>query len=132
MQITKEDNFIVFKPENAHFSTDLSSKMEKTVASAYGSEGMVNFIADFSLVKTVSAESINLFQKIQRITHKEGGLFILVNDHDDLLDDLANQGLNEIAMLANVEEATEAMYIHLSNEDDEDREDDEFSDESDY
>lgn len=133
MLITKEEDYLICKVENGHFSADHAGKFEKAVASAYGSDGMINYIADLSLVKTMDPEGLSLFQKIHRISTKEGGLFIIVNDHDPLLDYIAAESVATIPMIATLEDAIEAIYMNESNSEFDEGEDDEFGyNESDY
>ncbi len=133
MQIIKEEKYNVYKLENADFTAEISSQMEKSVAVAYSGSGTINFICDISTVKNVSAEAIKLFQKIVRITKKEGGLFVLVTPDDDVLDKISNESEEHIVMLPAIEEAIDAVFMNELENEFKDENDDELSgSESDY
>jgi anti-sigma B factor antagonist len=133
MQIVKEEKYNVYKLEDAAFTADLASQMEKSVAVSYSGGGMINFICDITAVKTVSPEAVKLFQKIVNITSKESGLFVLVTPDDDILDHISNTSEVHILMLPTVEEGIDAVFMNELENEFKEEGDDEFGEsEADY
>lgn len=133
MEINKQEQYVVFKPESGSFNDEVSSQIEKNIAGMYSAEGRINFIIDLSQVGSISEIGHKLFQKVQKICKNESGLFVLVTTNDDLIDDISGKGEEFLLVLPSLEEAIDVIFMNDLENDFKDDQEDEFGmEESDY
>lgn len=132
ISITKTEEYVILKPESSDFSDAAASAMEKSVAGLYSSEGRIHYIIDLNDTTTLSESVVKLFDKIQKIAKREAGLLVTVVNNDSVMDVMADNSEFELLMLSSVDEAIEAVYMHVQDNEEEDEEEDEFGEENDY
>ncbi len=126
IEIVKEDQYVVFKPQGIELNDEITAKIEKSIAGFYGSEGRINFILDLLGISSISDSAIKLFQKVQKICANESGLFVLVNSNDDLIDEVSSKCEEFILFLPSVEEAIDGVFMNELENDFKDEHEDEF------
>ncbi|MDT4867265.1 hypothetical protein FQZ97_1021640 [compost metagenome] len=73
-----------------------------------------------------------LFDKVHKIALRESGLFVTVVNNDTLTDVIADHSEFELLMLSSVDEAIEAIYMNIQDNEYSDSEEEEFGEENDY
>lgn len=132
INITKSDEYVILKSESPKFDEAISAAMEKAVAGLYSSEGRINFIVDLDNNDFLDVSGVKLFDKIQKIAQREGGLFLTVVNNDDMMDVMADNSQFELVMLSSVDEAIEVIYMNAPESEFDEGEEDEFGTENDY
>jgi len=132
INIKKTDDYVIFTPESSVFDDSTSAALEKAVAGLYSSEGRINFIVDLDKVSSLAVSGVVLFDKVHKIALRESGLFVTIVNNDTLTDIIADNSQFELLMLSSVDEAIEAVYMHIQNSEEDEGEEDEFGEENDY
>ena len=132
IKVTKTSEYILYTPESTTMDDAVSAAMEKSVAGLYASEGHINYIVDLDTITSLSVSGVKLFDKIQKITNRETGNFVLVVNNDDVMDVIADNSQFELIMLSSVDEAIEFIYIKTQDNEDEEEEEEEFGEENPY
>lgn len=132
IKVTKTSEYILYTPESDNLDDAVSAAMEKSVAGLYSSEGHINYIVDLDMITSISVGGVKLFDKIQKITNRETGNFVLVVNNDDVMDVIADNSQFELIMLSSVDEAIEFIYIKTQDNEDEEEEEEEFGEENPY
>lgn len=132
INIKKTDDYVIFTPESSVFDDSTSAALEKAVAGLYSSEGRINFIVDLDKVSSLAVSGVVLFDKVHKIALRESGLFVTIVNNDTLTDTIADNSQFELLMLSSVDEAIEAVYMHIQNSEEDEGEEDEFGEENDY
>jgi anti-anti-sigma regulatory factor len=132
IKVTKTDEYALFTPDSAVVDDAAAAAMEKSVAVLYSSEGQINYIVDLDKTTSLSVAGVHLFDKIQKITKREAGTFVLVVNNDDVMDVIADNSEFELVMLSSVDEAIEAVYINTQDSEYDDEEEEEFGEENPY
>ncbi|HLO44221.1 MAG TPA: STAS domain-containing protein [Leadbetterella sp.] len=130
MEITKNEQYVVYKPLGASFDETVASQIEKSIAGLYSAEGRINFILNLVKVDAVSPSAITLFNKVQRICKNESGLLVLVTTNDTVIDYISGATEDFLLILPSEEEAVDAVYMNELENDFKDEQDDEFGTES--
>ena len=130
MEITKNEQYVVYKPFGASFDETVASQIEKSIAGLYSAEGRINFILNLVKVDAVSPSAITLFNKVQRICKNESGLLVLVTTNDTVIDYISGATEDFLLILPSEEEAVDAVYMNELENDFKDEQDDEFGTES--
>jgi len=132
INIKKTDEYVIFTPESSIFDDSTSAALEKAVAGLYSSEGRINFIVDLDKVSSLAVSGVILFDKVHKIALRESGLFVTVVNNDTLTDIIADNSQFELLMLSSVDEAIEAIYMNLQDNEYDEGEENEFGEENDY
>lgn len=132
INIKKTDEYVIFTPESSIFDDSASAALEKAVAWLYSSEGRINFIVDLDKVSSLAVSGVVLFDKVHKIALRESGLFVTVVNNDSLTDVIADHSEFELLMLSSVDEAIEAIYMNIQDNEYSDSEEEEFGEENDY
>lgn len=130
MEITKNEQYVVYKPLGASFDETVASQIEKSIAGLYSAEGRINFILNLVKVDAVSTSAITLFNKVQRICKNESGLLVLVTTNDTVIDYISGATEDFLLILPSEEEAIDAVHMNELENDFKDEQDDEFGTES--
>ncbi|WP_367914121.1 hypothetical protein [Leadbetterella sp. DM7] len=132
INIKKTDEYVIFTPGSSIFDDSTSAALEKAVAGLYSSEGRINFIVDLDKVSSLAVSGVILFDKVHKIALRESGLFVTVVNNDTLTDIIADNSQFELLMLSSVDEAIEAIYMNLQDNEYDEGEENEFGEENDY
>lgn len=130
MEITKNEQYVVYKPIESGFDEVVSSNIEKSIAGLYSAEGMINYILNLTNIDSISPSGITLFNKVQKICKNESGLLVLVTVNDGLIDMISGTTEDFLLILPSEEEAIDAVYMNELENDFKDEQDDVFGGES--
>lgn len=129
MEITKNEQYAVFKPLGASFDETVSSAIEKSIAVMYSAEGRINFILNLLKVDAISPAGITLLNKVQKICKNESGLLVLVSTNNDVIDYISGATEEFLLILPSEEEAIDAVFMNELENDFKDEQDEEFGSE---
>ncbi len=123
--IEKNEQYVLVTINEALLGVNIAAQLEKVVVVLYR-EGYTNIIFDLDAVKTVDNDGLTLLRKVTKVCRNEGGLFIIVAQEDDVLDDIDRAGIKELITLATLDEAIDVVFMNETDNDFPEEDDDEY------
>lgn len=127
LKIDKNEQYALIIVDNDILDKSISEELEKKVAGLFR-EGYCNFIFDFEKINELSSPGIAIIKKIEKICTNENGILVITTNNPEIILELDEAKIEDLAIFTTNEEAAEAIYLNELENDfrEEEEETDEF------
>jgi anti-anti-sigma regulatory factor len=132
LKIDKNEQYALIIVDTNILDKSISEELEKKVAGLFR-EGYCNFIFDFEKINELSSSGIALIKKVEKICTNENGILVITTNNPEIILELDEAKIEDLAIFTTNEEAAEAIYLNeLENDfrEEEEEESDEFGEDS--
>ncbi|MFC2188377.1 STAS domain-containing protein [Peijinzhouia sedimentorum] len=121
--INKQDNYTIFSINEEKLDTTISPNVKSELITQ-NAEGVSNMILDLSQVKYIDSSGLSALLRGNMIYNDNGGIFILAAPSEHVVKLLKISLLDKVLnILPTIEEAIDAVFLHVIESDLEEGED---------